>query len=341
MDGMMLKSTLCGLLGCRYPVLQAGMGGVARADLVGAVTRAGGYGFLGMVRESPELIRREIEAVRDGTDRPFGVNLIPAATDARLLDAELAACFDAGVQSICLFWDVYPDVIKRAKDHGCLVFHQVGTVADARRAEQAGTDVIIAQGEEAGGHVHGTTSSLVLVPQVVQAVSVPVVASGGFASGRSLVAAMALGAAGIHCGTAFLATEESFAHAYHKERVVGARSEDTLRTDLFAINWPVGASVRVIGNSLTAKAGATRFGHDPYLRKREPIALEDDRPIYRYSTDSPLRNMRGELEQLALFAGQVAGEIDDIPTAAVRIERIMAEAAATIAALSGRLEEVE
>ena len=267
MDGMMMKSTLCALLGCRYPVLQAGMGGVARADLVGAVTRAGGYGFLGMVRESPDLIRQQIAAVRTGTDRPFGVNLIPAATDPRLLDDELAACFDAGVHSICLFWDVYPDVIKRAKDHGCLVFHQVGTVEDARLAEQAGADVIIAQGVEAGGHVHGTTSSLVLVPQVVRAVSVPVVAS--------------------------------------------------------------------------AKAGTARFGHDPYLRKRAPIALEDDRPIYRYSTDSPLRNMRGELEQLALFAGQVAGEIDDIPTAAVRIERIMAEAAATIAALSGRFEEVE
>lgn len=339
MDGLMMRSTLCRLLGCRYPVLQAGMGGVARSDLVGAVSRAGGYGFLGMVRETPDLIRREIAAVRDGTDRPFGVNLIPAATDAQLLDEELAACFDAKVHSLALFWDVNPDVIKRAKDHGCLVFHQVGTVEDARLAEQAGADVIIAQGVEAGGHVHGTTSSLVLVPQVVRAVSIPVVASGGFASGRSLVAALALGAVGIHSGTAFLATEESFAHAYHKERIIGARSEDTLRTDLFAINWPVGSPVRVIANSLTTRAGATRFGHDPYLRKRESIAQESGQPIYRYSTESPLRTTRGDLEQLALFAGQVAGEIDDVPTAAVRIERIMAEAAEIIAALSGRLEE--
>jgi nitronate monooxygenase len=110
-------------------------------------------------------------------------------------------------------------VIIRAKDSGCRVLYQVGSIEDAVAAEKAGADVIIAQGFEAGGHVRGTVSSLVLLPQIVRAVSVPVVASGGFASGESLTAALALGAQGIHCGTAFLATEESFAHDYHKDRV--------------------------------------------------------------------------------------------------------------------------
>lgn len=219
-----LHTAICDLLGCRYPILQAGMGGVARSELVAAVTDAGAYGFLGMVRESPELIAREIDAVRARTDLNFGVNLIPAATDPALLEAELAICIEKRVHSLCFFWDVRADAIARAKAAGCRVLYQVGSVDDAVAAEQAGADAIIAQGFEAGGHVRGIVSSLVLVPQIVEAVSVPVIASGGFASGESLIAALALGAQGIHCGTAFLATEESFAHALHKDRVAQAKS---------------------------------------------------------------------------------------------------------------------
>jgi nitronate monooxygenase len=179
------------------------MGGVARWELVAAVTQAGGYGFLGMVRETPDLIAQEIDAVRAHTDGPFGVNLIPAATDPALLEAELAVCVKKRVHSLCFFWDVQADVIARAKAAGCRVLYQVRSIEDAVAAEKAGVDAIIAQGFEAGGHVRGTVASLVLLPQSVQAVSVPVVASGGFATGESLVAALALWAQGIHCGTAF------------------------------------------------------------------------------------------------------------------------------------------
>jgi nitronate monooxygenase len=205
------------------------MGGVARSELVAAVSQAGGYGFLGMVRETHDLIAQEIEAVRVRTDRPFGVNLIPAATDPELFEAELSVCLKKQIHSLCFFWDIHADAIARAKAAGCRVLYQVGSVDDAMAAEQAGADVIIAQGFEAGGHVRGTVSSLVLLPQVVQTVSVPVVASGGFATGEGLVAALALGAQGIHCGTAFLATQESFAHDYHKNRVLQAKAEDTVK----------------------------------------------------------------------------------------------------------------
>lgn len=327
---MTLHTDLCTLLGIRFPILQAGMGGVARAELVSAVTRAGAYGFLGMVRESPEFIRTQIGAVRTGCNRPFGVNLIPAATDPGLLHEELSVCCDEAVHSICFFWDVDQDAIARAKAHGLLVFYQVGSVEDAILAAEAGADVIIAQGVEAGGHVRGTTSSLVLLPEVVQSVSCPVVASGGFASGGSLVAALALGAKGIHCGTAFLATQESYAHAFHKSKVVDAGLADTVHTDLFAINWPTGAPVRVIENSLTRDIGNMQFGHDPNAGPREQIAIDVQGPIYRFSTDSPLRSTVGVLEELALFAGQVAGGIKDIPTAALRIERIVSEANAVL-----------
>jgi nitronate monooxygenase len=325
-----LHTPLCDLLGCRYPILQAGMGGVARSELAAAVTEAGGYGFLGMVREKPELIAQEIDAVRARTDRPFGVNLIPGATDRGLLEAELTVCLDKRVHSLCFFWDVCADAVAIAKAAGCRVLYQVGSVEDAITAEEAGADIIIAQGFEAGGHVRGITSSLVLLPQVVRAVSVPVVASGGFASGESLIAALALGAQGIHCGTAFLATEESFAHAYHKDRVVRATSEDTVYTDAFAINWPPNSPVRVIANNLTRGLGQHLLGHDPKDILGEVIAEEEGRPIYKFSTDSPLRTTTGELECLALFAGQVVGEIETIPSAGERVWEIVSAARATL-----------
>jgi nitronate monooxygenase len=321
---------LCTLLGCRYPIVQAGMGGVARSELVAAVTEAGGYGFLGMVRETPDLIAREIDTVRAHTDGHFGVNLIPAATDPDLLEAELSLCVKKRVHSLCFFWDVHADVIARAKAAGCRVLYQVGSVKDAVAAAEAGADAIIAQGFEAGGHVRGTVSSLVLLPQVVRAVSIPVIACGGFASGESLIAALALGAQGIHCGTAFLATEESFAHAYHKGRVVRAKSEDTVYTDAFAINWPPDSPVRVITNRLTDDLGQFLLGHKPEDIPREAIADEDGRPIYKFSTDSPLRTTVGNLECLALFAGQIAGAIETIPSAGARVGEIVSAARATL-----------
>jgi len=329
----LLHTEICDRLGCRYPILLAGMGGVARAELVAAVTAADGYGFLGMVREPPGLIAEEIDAVRARTPGPFGVNLIPAATDPALLEDELAVCFEKRIPALCFFWEVDPEAVARAKAAGCLVLYQVGSVADAVAAERAGADIVIAQGVEAGGHVRGTVSSLVLLPQVAAAVSVPVVASGGFASGASLVAALALGAQGIHCGTAFLATRESFAHESHKKRIVAADSEDAVYTDLFAINWPPHSPVRVIGNSVTAALGDRPLGHHPDTLPREAIAEDAGRPIYRYSTDSPLRTTQGDLEALAQFGGQVAGAIRDIPSAGDRVAEIVADARRTLARL--------
>ncbi|MGB5558264.1 MAG: nitronate monooxygenase [Paracoccaceae bacterium] len=331
---MRLHTPICDLLGCTYPVLQAGMGGVARSELAAAVSQAGGFGCLGMVRESPALIQSEIEAVRARTDRPFGVNLIPSATEPGLFQRELAACIEAGVTTMVYFWDIVPDAIARAKDAGMRVLYQVGSVEDARAAEKAGADAIIAQGVEAGGHVKGGVTSLVLLPVVASAVGIPVVGSGGFASGGSLVAALALGAQGIHCGTAYLATRESFAHDLHKQRVIGAEIDQTVHTDAYAINWPKGSPVRVLANDMTESLGLNLFGHDPETMSNRPIAEEEGRPLYLWSTDSPLRNMTGELDRLALFAGQVAGQIDRIETAGELTARIVREAEETLGNLA-------
>lgn len=321
-----LHTPLCDILGCDQPVLLAGMGGVSRWELAAAVANAGGYGMLGMVREPIGLIAREITAMQAATDRPFAVNLIPAATEPQLLEAQIACCLDLGVTAFCFFWDVMPEVVARVKSAGCLVLHQVGTVESARMAEQAGADVLIAQGIEAGGHVHGRHPAFGLAEQILAQSGLPVVVSGGIATGEGLAAALAIGASGVQCGTAFLATEESFAHPYHKSRIVDATGDDTVLTDVFVLNWPKGAAVRVIANSVTEALNGNYLGYDPDNLPRETIAHDGDQPRLRFSTDSPLRTTTGDLEAMALYAGQGAGNIPDIVPAAARLNAMVAQA---------------
>ena len=329
-----LHTRLTELLGCDYPILQAGMGGPARSELCAAVSAAGGFGCIGMVKESPDLIGREIVAVRERTNRAFGVNIVPAITDPVLLEEQLDVCFRAGVKAMVFFWDVRPDIVERARAAGCMVLYQVGNVADALAAERAGADAIICQGVEAGGHVHGTVTSMVLLPQVVAAVKIPVAGAGGFGSGASLVAALALGAEGVHCGTAFLATDESFAHDYHKQRVVDAKSEDTVYSDVFAIGWPPRSPVRTIENSVTKAYADNLIGHGPNDFELDVIAEFEDGPIHRYSTWSPLRGMAGDLEAQALYAGQVAGAIKRVRPAAEVVHEMVDEARSRLARLA-------
>lgn len=334
-----LHTPLCDLLGCEVPVLLAGMGGVSRWELAAAVANAGGYATLGMVREDPELIAREVTALRAATDRPFAVNLIPAATEAGLLDRQIGRCLDLGVRDFSFFWDVVPEAVRRVKAAGCKVLHQVGTVEAARKAEAAGADVLIAQGVEAGGHVHGRLGTFVLLEQVLRGARVPVVASGGIASGAGLAAALAMGAQGVQCGTAFLATVESFAHDDHKQRVVAARAQDTVLTDIFVLNWPAHSAVRVISNSVTETLGGKLLGHDPDSLPREVIAHEDGQPRLRYSTDSPLRSTTGDLEAMALYAGQGVDAIEAVIPAGDRLRQIVEDARSRIGRLTDRLAQ--
>jgi nitronate monooxygenase len=335
-----IETPLTERLGCRYPIISAGMGGPARSELAAAVSAAGGFGLMGMVRESPQLIEREIAAVRQRTNRAFGVNLIPACTEPKLLEDELAACFHAGVPAMCFFWDVDVEAIAKAKRAGCLVLYQVGSVADARKAADAGADVIVVQGVEAGGHVWGRRGLSVLLPEVADAVDVPVAASGGIVDGRGLASALALGADGVHCGTVFLASPESFAHDYHKQRLIAAGPGETVHTDLFAINWPPDSPVRVLGNSVTAAAGGKLWGYHPDELPREVIGEDAGAPIHRYDTNSPLRATSGDLEAMALYAGDGVARVSAIRPAAEIIDRMMVEAIAVLRGDAAKIARV-
>lgn len=330
-----LTTDLTKRLGCRHPVISAGMGGPARSALAAAISEAGGFGLLGMVRESPELIEREIAAVRAKTSKPFGVNLIPFATPAQQLEDELAVCFNARVPAMCYFWEVYPDLIARTKKAGAMVLYQVGSVADAKRAEEAGADVVVVQGVEAGGHVKATQPLATLLPYVADAVDVPVAASGGISGGHGLAAALAMGADGVHCGTAFLASTESFAHDYHKQRLIKAHPHDTVLTDLFCINWPPHAPVRVLKNSVIAEAGDKIWGYHPDNMSRVVIGDEEGRAIVKWGTDSPLQSMTGDFEKMALYAGQGVGSERNIRPAAEILQEMVTGAAAALQRLSG------
>ena len=322
-----LHTPVCDLLGCRYPVVLAGMGGVSRSELVVSVINGGGYGFLGMVREQPELIREEILCVRNGSDREFGVNIIPAATAPGLLESQIAACIDMGVASVCLFWDICPDVIRRLKAAGIIVVHQVGTVEDAERAEKSGCDALIVQGTEAGGHIRGNLPLKNILSRILKVTGLPVLAAGGLVSGSDLVDSLKAGAHGIVLGTAFLASRESYAHDYHKERIVAANADDTIITYLFRINWPFGAKCRVIRNSVSDPGLVNEFANQG---NRKVIGEDAGKNIYLYSTDSPLRSTSGSHEVMALYAGAGVQKINKIEPAVKILRRIIAEARAIL-----------
>ncbi len=322
-----LHTSACDLLGCQYPIVLAGMGGVSRSELVAAVSNAGGYGFLGMVRESPQLIESEINSVREKTGREFGVNIIPAATDPELLNKQIEVCIKERIASVCLFWDVYPDVIKRLKDAEILVVHQVGSLRDAETALAAGVHLLIAQGVQAGGHVRGTLSLRDLLPEILRISDVPVLAAGGIVDGNDIAELMRVGADGVVIGTAFLATKESFAHDYHKQRIINSEEDETVLTNLFHINWPFGALTRVLPNSVTHTTCINEFRVDD---KKIIIGKDGDHPVYLFSTDSPLKTTIGDLEAMAIYAGSGAYRVKKIESAVRRLNTMVYEAQTTL-----------
>jgi nitronate monooxygenase len=231
----MLHTRLCDLLRIAFPIPSAPMGpDVSGLELVTAVSNAGGLGLMQTQWHPPPLLRQAIRRVRQLTDQPFGVNFLLHFP----CDEGVTVCVDERVPVVSFFWGNPAPYPARVHAVGGKVCHQVGSVA-AQEAARGGVDVIIAQGVEAGGHVAGDVTTMALVPRVADTVaSTPVVAAGGIADARGLVAAFALGAEAVVLGTRFVATLEANAHPLYTHKLVTATEAETVRTTLFGHGWP-------------------------------------------------------------------------------------------------------
>jgi NAD(P)H-dependent flavin oxidoreductase YrpB (nitropropane dioxygenase family) len=321
-----LHTSFCDLLHIEAPILNAGMaGGTAGPALAAAVAEAGGLGGLGgIVGGGPDQLRALISETRDRTSKPFSVNIW--AHILGVAPGFLDVCIEERVPSVTFTFGDPAPYVARTKDAGIIVIHQAQTVAGAREAAAAGVDAIIAQGGEAGGHT-GSVATMALVPQAVDvAGGIPVIAAGGIADGRGLVAALALGAQGVAMGTRFVAASEATPPAReHRERIIAATADDTVFTDVFDIvdnlRWPAG----IHGRSINTEFAQEWHGHEDDLR----ASLAD----LRAQADA-----RGELPVRAhsAYAGQSAGLITDTKPAAQIIADIMREAEAVLARLAPR-----
>jgi NAD(P)H-dependent flavin oxidoreductase YrpB (nitropropane dioxygenase family) len=327
-----MKTNLCQMLGIEYPIISAPMGpDMSGPELVAAVSSAGGLGILQAQFCAPPVFRQEIRRVRARTTRPFGVNLLlhfPA-------EEQFAICLEERVPVLSFFWGDPAPYVARAHAAGVKVFHQVGSVADARRAADAGADVIIAQGVEAGGHVAGDVSTLALVPRVVDAVApLPVAAAGGIGDARGVVAVLALGAQAAVLGTRFLASAESRAHPHYKKKLLQADEGDTVRTTLFGHGWP-NAPHRTLRTAFVRQwLGREARGQES--RPDEPVVGRTvvgghPVPVLRFMGLPPNCDASGDIESMDLLAGQGVGLVREIKPAGQIVQELVEGARQIIA----------
>ena len=368
-----LRTPLCDLLGTEYPLVQAGMGGVAGPELAAAVSSAGGLGILGGAFLPADELRRRIRRTRELTDRPFGVNLLmhsamyPPADMAKVPDGVVRAvqgalnrfrerlgltptfsrpeslpdlidaAFEVILDERVAVWSIGlgnppPGMVRRCHAQGMKVIAMVATVDDARQVAASGVDAIVAQGAEAGGH-HSTwvkraspelahIGTLVLVPEIVDAVKVPVIAAGGITDGRGLAASLMLGAAGALVGTRFVATRESMAVDFYKRALVERDSDSTTVTDAFS-----GLYARVLRNTFT----------EEYRASGAPVlpAYVQSRAARDITTAAAERQ---DPHYYPMWSGQGVGMIHDIPDAAAVVQSIVREARDILGALPRRVQ---
>ncbi len=315
----MLKTAVCDLLGIQHPIIQGGMGHIATAELVSAVSNAGGLGIIGAGHYEPEWLKKQIRRTRDMTAQPFGVNIPLTSPFTREL---IKVILEEKVRIVATGAGNPENYIPGLKQAGLKVIPVVASVASARRLEQAGADAVVAEGMEAGGHV-GETATIALVPQVVDAVRIPVIAAGGIADGRGLAAALALGAQGVQMGTRFACSRECVAHPNYKQRILEADDRATVVT-----RQTTGHPLRTLRNKLAEQFMELEKAGVP----KEELELFDQGRMY-------LGLIEGDIEEGSLLAGQIAGMIKEIKPVKEIIEEIVAEAEAVIARLGGFQKE--
>ena len=301
-----MKTKITELLGIEYPIIQGGMAWVAEYHLAAAVSEAGGLGIIGAGGAPASFVREQIQKVKEITKKPFGVNIMLMNPEA---DAIAQVVVDEGVKVVTTGAGNPGKYMAMWKEAGIKVIPVVASVALAKMMERAGADAVVAEGTESGGHI-GEATTMTLVPQVVDAVNIPVIAAGGIADGRGFAAAMMLGAQAVQMGTRFVVAKESIVHENYKQKVVAAKDIDSEVT-----GRSTGHPVRCIRNKMTRE----------YLKmEKEGASLEELEKITLGSLRKAV--VEGDVIDGTLMAGQIAGLVKKEQTCAEMIQEIMTQA---------------
>jgi NAD(P)H-dependent flavin oxidoreductase YrpB (nitropropane dioxygenase family) len=300
------------VLGCDVPLMQAPLGRGSGARLALEVSRGGGLGTLGASFTEPAILREQIRSIARASDGPFCVNLV--------LDFEQEERLEVAVEErvpwVSFSFGLRRDLVARTHAGGSRALVQVASAAAAREAADAGADALIVQGVEAGGHVQSVVGLLPLLAEVRRAVSLPLLAAGGIADPASARAARVAGAAAVVMGTRFVASDECDAHPQYQARLLEAEARDTVLTELFDVGWE--APHRVIRNSTYERWEAASR---PPAGERPGEGEQVAPGVPRYAANLPLSGTEGDVEAMAMYAGQGVGAIDAVEPAAAIVER--------------------
>lgn len=301
-----MKTKVTELLQIEYPIIQGGMAWVAEHHLAAAVSEAGGFGLIGAASAPPEIVREEIRKAKELTDKPFGVNIMLLNPNA---DEVAKIVVEEGIQAVTTGAGNPEKYMPMWKEAGVKVIPVVASVAMAKRMERYGADAIVAEGMEAGGHI-GNQTTMALIPQIVDAVNIPVIAAGGIGDGRGVAASFMLGAEGVQMGTRFVVADESIVHDNYKDRIVKAKDIDSVVT-----GQSTGHPVRCLRNQMTKE----------YIKKeQEGVPFEE---LERMTLGS-LRKavMDGDILNGTVMAGQIAGLVSKRQSCKEILQEIMTEA---------------
>ena len=313
---MAIHTKLNDILEIEHPIMLAGMAGVAYSDVCAAVCNAGGYGTLGAANMTIEEIKNEAKKVRELTDKPFGIDLLSPVPDQ--LEKGVDTIIESGASSFIAGLGVPFPIIEKLHKAGLLVISMCGTVNHAIKAEQAGCDIVVAQGTEGGGHT-GKIGAMALIPQVVDAVEIPVVAAGSIIDGRGLAAALAFGAVGVWVGTRFIMSEEAHAHQDAKDFMLQAGIEDTIVTRSYT-----GKPCRCIQNDRIK-----RFEDNPDQIKKFPMQF------MQTMQDNVFGTIGGKIKGInvnedCMPSGQGIGGINDIIPSKTIVENMVDQASSIL-----------
>lgn len=327
------KTAFTELVGCTVPIQQAGFGSSANVALAGAVSEAGGLGMLGGTMADAPALAAAVDAVEQITTRPVGVNFVAPFFD-RDRDRETLRTAAARCRVVEFFYGE-PDaaLVREIQAEGALAGWQVGSVSEAEHAVDAGVDIVVLQGIEAGGHVRATSGLWPMLIQAVESLPVPVIAAGGIASARGVAAALAAGAAGVRMGTRFVASLEADFHPLYKAALLSAGGRDTVYTERFGELWPE-APHRVLRSSILAAEAA----EGPTVGSMQAGAQRIEVP--RFAGFAPTGDATGDIAAMACFAGEGVGEIETLAGAGEIVGELAAGAAELLGAAWARAASV-